>query len=66
MKISIYDSMWLTGVGVALVLSALWDKVGNPLSFVGVIFIVRGTMGLIKVKFASSRKNEKEVSNNGI
>ncbi len=58
MKLSIYDAMWITGVGIALVLSVLWDKVESPLSFVGVIFIVRGVMGLIKVKFAKSEEGE--------
>lgn len=58
MRLNIHDSMWLIGIGMALLLSVLFDELKSPLSFAGVIFIVRGFMGMIKTYYALGEQEE--------
>ena len=45
MKLRVNDYAWISGIGLALVISAIYNI--NNLKFVGIIFIVRGVLGLI-------------------
>ena len=47
MKISKIDSAWITGLGFSLFLSGFFEILRDPLTIVGITFIVRGLLQII-------------------
>lgn len=47
MRISKIDGAWITGLGIALILSSFFEVLKSPLNIVGITFIVRGLLQLI-------------------
>ncbi len=57
MRLNIHEASWVFGIGIALIFAVLFERFDNPLSIVGIIFVVRGILGLVFVERFVKRRN---------